>query len=1338
MSVQLSAAKRLSSATILAVILCGVSLAQQLGSPQSRMPQRAQFSAGSLLTRDVDETQLTVLKGNTHPLARAEFDLGTAPATQPMQRMLLVLQRSPGQESALRALLDQQQDKSSPNYHKWLTPEEFGKQFGPSDSDIQTISLWLQSNGFQVGSTKGRTVLEFSGSASQVQQAFHTSIHKYVVRGEQYWANAGDPSIPAALTSAVAGLASLNNFPRRPMNRFAGSFTREKSTGKVSPSAPLFTFQPGFTCSADTYCFALGPYDFATIYNVLPLWNANINGTGQTIAIVGESNINAQDVANFRSLFGLPANSAANGNPLNIILNGPDPGPQGDESEADIDVQWSGAVAPYATIDFVVSETTETTSGIDLSAVYIVDNNLAPVMSESYGYCELGLGTTGNQFYNNLWQQAAAQGITVFISAGDNGAAGCDDFGAQSPSPAQFGLEVSGYASTPYNVAVGGTDFNEFTNPTGYWSTTNNSNTQASALGYIPESTWNDSCTNAVWGTVGGFSQNAETNCNDQRLNDVVPVGGSGGVSNCTTPSGNYPATCAGGYVKPSWQTGNGVPNDGKRDLPDVSLFASNGFAGSFYVICQADQQDGSCSSSNPYQNFLGFGGTSVSSPAFAGIMALVNQQTGSRQGNANYILYKLAAKQSDSICNSSTGPASSCIFNDVTSGTNAMPCAAGSSDCTVTISGDVYGILNGYNAGPGFDLATGLGSVNANNLVTEWSSVSSLASTTTLNSLTPTTITHGQSVSFSVTVKPQSGSGTAPAGEISLLGGSSGNASASIGYTLSGGNASGTTNLLPGGTYSVTAHYAGDGTYAASTSNPISVTVNKESSAVQAFLVTFDSNNNVISSDTTTAAYGSPYVLRVNVENSARQLCTPAAAAGANGCPTGNVTMTNNGALLDLGTYVLNSYGFFEDQPVQLPGGTNSVVAQYAGDGSFASSSATTSFSITPAATSMLAPASPGITAGYPFQINTTINTTSSGAGPTGTVTFSANGAPLSGSVFLSPVAGSLTSPAYTAASLTGMLSVPGTYSFSANYSGDGNYAGSTAPASAAVSVKYPTPTTYVQSSSYSVAAGTAVTLTAEIIATSGSAVPSGTVSFTNSIEPITGVTYSTVTNTSTGYTDLLATVTFTPSFTDNYSASYSGDNNYPSSNGSSTVTVNGSDFTLSFPQPSVTLIQGQYTQLNMFVGVQTGAGTVTFSASPCSGLPAESSCSANSSSVTSTYMNLLNINTTGPTALLERHSTFSWYAALWTVSFPMLGALWFLTVGPRRGKWRILFALLMLFCLAVLPSCGGGGSSGGGGGGGGNPGTPAGTYTVTVTATSTGSAAVTHTATFTLVVKP
>jgi subtilase family serine protease len=466
--------------TFFAALLCALTL----HAAQAQQAQSALGVPQPLIAEPVDESRLTLLKGNTHPLARPQFDLGTAPASLPMRRMLLVLKRSAEQESALRKLLDDQQDKASANYHKWLTPDEYGKQFGPADADIQTITSWLQSHGFEVGSTRGRTVLEFSGSAGQVQEAFHTTVHKYIVNGEEHWANAGDPAIPAALTPAVAGVASLNNFTRHPMNVPAGVANRDKSTGKLHVENSQFTWPQG--CAEGllnpNYCSDwLAPYDFATIYDVLPLWNAGINGAGVSIAIVGETDINIQDVRDFRTLFGLPANDPV------FVLNGSDPGVQADETESDIDVQWSGAVAPSATIDFVISQSTETTSGVDLSAVYIVDQNLAPIMSESYGECELGIGTTGNQFYNALWQQASAQGITVFISAGDAGAAGCDNFNAAPPAPAQFGLQVSGYASTPYNVAVGGTDFNDFNNPGAYWSTTNNPTTQQSALSYVPE-----------------------------------------------------------------------------------------------------------------------------------------------------------------------------------------------------------------------------------------------------------------------------------------------------------------------------------------------------------------------------------------------------------------------------------------------------------------------------------------------------------------------------------------------------------------------------------------------------------------------------------------------------------------------------------------------------------------------------------------------------------------------------------------------------------------------------------------------------------------------------------
>ena len=432
--------------SIFSLALLAVSLV--LSAPSSRAQTGA---VRARVTQAVDMQNLVTLRGNVHPLARPEYDQGVAPDDLPMERMLLVLQRGADQEASLRQVLDQQQVKSSPYFHLWLTPEQFGKQFGPADADIQAVTDWLASQGFTVKKVAaGRTVIEFSGSAGLVRQALGTEVHKFHVQGQDYWANASDPQIPAALAPVVAGFASLNNFPRHHLNVTPPIKSRPKRAGKGQPQ---FTF-----CTDSSDCYLLvGPGDFAKIYNVGPLWTAGTDGTGQTIAVVGETNINRQDVVDFRNMFGLPPSTSTN---PNIILNGPDPGilTDGEETEADLDVEWSGGIAKGATVDFVVSESTESTAGIDLSALYIIDNNLAPVMSESYGGCEEGLGAAGNDFYSAIWEQAAAQGITVLLGAGDSGSAGCDSV-ELGEIAAQYGLAVSGFASTPFNVAVGGTDF---------------------------------------------------------------------------------------------------------------------------------------------------------------------------------------------------------------------------------------------------------------------------------------------------------------------------------------------------------------------------------------------------------------------------------------------------------------------------------------------------------------------------------------------------------------------------------------------------------------------------------------------------------------------------------------------------------------------------------------------------------------------------------------------------------------------------------------------------------------------------------------------------------------
>ncbi len=305
----------------------------------------------SRITQEVNDSQRTVLRGNTHPLARAEFDRGPAPSTLAMDRMMLVLKRSPAQEAALEKLMAEQQDRSSPNFHKWLTPAEFGQAFGPSDQDIQKITSWLELHGFQVATvSNGRGIIEFSGTAAQVEAAFHAPIHRFVVNGEEHWANANDPDIPVALTPVVGGVATLHNFFPKPMSHVMRPSSRVQSAAGVASVMPQVTFNTSSPCGLTVVdqCFGIGPTDFATIYNVQPLWNAGIDGSGETIAVVTDSNINIQDVRDFRGIFGLPAKD-----PI-VTLNGTNPGPNGDEIEAVLDVEWAGAVARNATINLVV------------------------------------------------------------------------------------------------------------------------------------------------------------------------------------------------------------------------------------------------------------------------------------------------------------------------------------------------------------------------------------------------------------------------------------------------------------------------------------------------------------------------------------------------------------------------------------------------------------------------------------------------------------------------------------------------------------------------------------------------------------------------------------------------------------------------------------------------------------------------------------------------------------------------------------------------------------------------------------------------------------------------
>ena len=756
----------------------------------------------------IDDDSLVTLKGNTHPSARASFDRGRVSPDLVMGDLVLVLRRAPEQQTEFDQFVASQYSLSSPNYHRWLTPEQVGELFGPAQSDIDAITNWLSNHGFEVIEvTKDRLSIRFSGTADHVESAFHTEIHNLAVtekyaKGEKHIANMSDPQIPAALAPVVVGIKALHNFFPKPLHRLGNqvsfdrstkswrrmeqsqrSNSRESNPHSLAQATPIRP-RPNFT-TTDGYGNTVedvAPYDFAKIYNVLPEWQAStpIDGTGQSIAIAGTSNIVLADVATFRSTFGLPAKAPS------VVITNSDPGAcpgfldscSGDLVENTLDVEWAGSVAKGASVILVTSSApTATSDPLYLSESYIVQHKTAPVMNVSYGECELVLGTAGNIEYANLWETAASEGIAVFVASGDAGSPACDQgFDAVDgvPYAAQFGAAVSGLTSTPYDTSVGGTDFNWGSSASPYWTTVN-ATTGASALGYIPEVVWNDSCVNplvlpvlqsdasyiGVTGVVDAESacnfviesgQYIESNFGVNLFGLVDTIGGGGGVSNCTINDGSDPASCSGGYAKPSWQSGvKGIPVDKLRDVPDVSFFASNGFLGSSYLICVSGGGNACTYSTTSEPVAQEVGGTSVASPAMAGVMALINQKAGSAQGNPNSNLYALAAKQNYAGCSAETVKASttSCIFNDVDSGNNAMPCANGSIDCSVIYAGDPAGVLSLSNGSPafsataGYDQATGLGSLNVANLVNNWPT----STTGPLVSLSPTSLTFSSTV---------------------------------------------------------------------------------------------------------------------------------------------------------------------------------------------------------------------------------------------------------------------------------------------------------------------------------------------------------------------------------------------------------------------------------------------------------------------------------------------------------------------------------------------------------------------------------------------------------------
>jgi hypothetical protein len=908
------------------------------------LPHAAVGQTKALITGKIDPNNRASMARSIPAKVSKATDLGRVSSNLPMKDMFLMLQLGDAQKNSLETFLGDAQNPSSPNYHKFLSSKDFGAAYGPAQADIDTITTWLASQGFTVqGVAAAHTWIRFSGTAGTVETAFGTQIHNYQSDGVNRISNSIELTIPSALSAVVSGVLSVNNFEKRSYHTPAETVTRN-SAGKMIRAAQTASPQqlssvdgtpvPQFTSQGQPEQTLLAPGDFAKIYNTAPLVTGGNNGAGVPIAIVGRSDISLSDVETFRTLFKLPYNDPT------IIYANADPGVVvGDDEEAILDVEWSGGVAPMAQINYVIGGTTATTDGVDISAAYIVDNKVAPIMSLSFGECEQLLPEAELSFYNSLWQQAAAEGISVMVSAGDNGASGCnlqDDY-----IDTTDGFGVSGLASTPYNTAVGGTEFNDAV-PNTYWSETVNAD-QSSALGYIPEYVWNETCNTAAPDTL--------MNCYFQQASSAAAYAGSGGASTCSTHgstanllTGLY--TCTSGYKKPSWQTGTGVPADGERDIPDVALAAASGHDG--FLLCY----DGSCQyTTNPDGSFTldqatVIGGTSASSPSMAAILALVEQKAGQYQGLANYKLYSLANAQTGN-CNSSseTDPtqSSSCVFNDITQGSNSLTCTGTSSGCTVAIPGTkTYKQLSGWAAGTGYDLATGLGSMNVANLVTAWANATQTATTTSLT-LSSTTFTHGTPITVSSTVTPASGTGV-PSGSLDLVAtGATSSPGPVLATTLTAGAYSGPVANLPGGTYAVTASYGGDASYSESTSSQVNVTIAPEPGvmtdstlALSPFFIL--GRQPIVTA--TSAALNSEWFISISM-----------AGASGKGIPTGTITITQGSA--NVGTFTLDKTGAIyitcgPDTSCDFPIGNYTFTAVYSGDSSFNKTTSTFPFAIT------------------------------------------------------------------------------------------------------------------------------------------------------------------------------------------------------------------------------------------------------------------------------------------------------------------------------------------------------------------------------------------------------
>ncbi len=952
----------------------------------------------------VDPANTVTLKGTRPAFTRGPADLGRV-ADSASGRMVLLLDRSPEQQSALDQFLAAQKDPKSAHYHQWLTPEQFGARFGVSDADLQTVSSYLSAQGFAVGRTyKGKTAIEFSGTAAQVRASFGTEVHSYQANGRTFTANASDVQVPRALASVVHGIAGLSNY-RQPQAHGTVAMVRDAKTGK---SHPLYADQ-------NNGIESVSPGDLAVIYDIP---TKQFDGTGVTVGIISDSNVNLAIPAAYRTTFGLPANDPA------VVVDGVDPGIAADADLTYGQIELVSATAPAAKINVYTAADTDLSPGIDLASVRAVEDNTVNVLVFGYEGCEANFTPSRLQFYQSVWEQAAAQGISVVVTSGSAGAAGCDvGTDGNGVALASHGLAVNGYASTPYNTAVGSSDF--YYGPNGavsltnlggflqYWSEDNSSYT--SAKGYIPEQPFNVS-----------------NQANNQIQFDPSVIASGGGVSNpaFTTPA--ISAVAHSNIGQPSYQSAVAPQISFRgRVVPDVSIFGAFPANGSTYILCilATDCVGGSPDGGLAYNGVLS---PNVSVGAFGGIAALIVQAKGV-QGNLNPNLYAASATPG--------------AFHDIVNGNNQVQCVAGSPDC-------VGGYTTGYQALPGFDAASGLGSADVANLINAWPAAKPAATLTvslTKNGKPVSSFQHDDLlVQLNVTV---AGSSATPTGDVSINTTALQPASSAPEFlTLAGGTANDplVANILPGGSYNVVARYAGDSVYGATTA-VLPVTVSQVTSKL--VLLTTDQSGNPLPNSYTgqTLPYGShvEFTFEVGDLNDGND---PQAA-------TGYVQLFDNGT--QVGTLHLDALGFATFISTSLTPGPHVFSANYAGDPTFSSarlSGPAPSLVIAGVpTTTTLASTDPSIaarnSATYLVATVTPSAATAGGIAPGGTVNFFA-GTTLLGTARLDRGNNSGSSPSATAAFLmkgnTFNFGTPSPVALTATYvpDGTGEYQASTSAA--------------------------------------------------------------------------------------------------------------------------------------------------------------------------------------------------------------------------------------------------------------------------------------------------